>query len=99
MTDKQHIALDFMIMGKSPSEVAAAVGVCRETVWRWTKDPDFAAALADARTERRERLQVAIEDAAVRAAEVLAAGLDDSVPWNVRIRVAESILDRAGSKR
>lgn len=99
MTDKQYIAMDLLLMGKSTEEVGKAVGVRRETVWRWTKDPDFAAKIDEARAERRERLSIAIEDAAHRAAEVLVSGLDDSAPWGVRLRAAENILNRVGVKR
>lgn len=98
MTDKQYAAMDLLLMGKSTDEVGKAIGVRRETVWRWTKDPDFVAQIEDARTERRARLSAALEDAAQRAAEVLVSGLDESAPWSVRLRAAESILSRSGVK-
>ena len=43
---EQHNAIDLLIQGKPDHEVAAAVGVARETVTRWRNDhPYFAAEL------------------------------------------------------
>ena len=51
MDTRRERALDLLLCGRTPSEVGAEVGVRRETVWRWSQEPDFTAEL-----ERRRAL-------------------------------------------
>jgi hypothetical protein len=48
--DKKNKAIEALKAGATWTEAAAAVGVTRPTLWRWTQlDPEFAAAAEDAR--------------------------------------------------
>src|SRR4051812_3084964 len=41
LSDKQHAAIELLLMGKSPGVTARAVGVDPRTLYRWRHDPDF----------------------------------------------------------
>jgi hypothetical protein len=45
LTAPQETAITSLLAGQSATEAAAAAGVNRSTLWRWTKDPMFEAAL------------------------------------------------------
>ena len=41
VSDNQLQAIDLLIQGVRPGEVAHRVGVARETLWRWRQRPEF----------------------------------------------------------
>lgn len=52
LTEGQQRAMELLLGGATDSEVAAAVGVCRETVWSWRREsPVFMAELEKRRAE------------------------------------------------
>ena len=51
LTPEQLNAIDLLILGKTDREVAEAVGVRRETVTKWHKNPFFIAELNVKREE------------------------------------------------
>jgi AcrR family transcriptional regulator len=80
-----------------PVDVAAErVGISPRTAYRYLRDEAVVQAL---RLVERELLQVLarrLATLAVRATEALEAALqDDGVPWSVRVRAADALLDHA----
>ncbi len=95
LTPEQLNAIDLLILGKTDREVAEAVGVRRETVTKWHKNPFFSAELS----VRREKLWV---DAKLRlkslvheAVDVLTRGLS-STDEKVAITSAVHVLKTVG---
>ena len=97
MQPKQQRALDLMLAGHTTTEVAAQIGVRRETVWRYTQDPAFAAEVSRRRAERRMAIHAEL-DAGVRQAVQMLRGLvsDPEAPPGARVRAATALMDRAG---
>lgn len=90
-------AVDLLLEGRSIPDVAGELGVRRETVWRWTQDPEVAAELRARRMERREAKASQLDELADRALEVLSELLEgEDTPPAVRFKIATALLDRAG---
>ena|GEM_PF-4521897 len=47
-------ALELILAGHSVTDIAAQVGVRRETVWRWRNDPSFASQVSVRQAQRRQ---------------------------------------------
>lgn len=95
-------ALNLLAEGHTVTAVAAQVKVKRDTVAAWRDSPEGQKVLDDARQKRAEALKGAaakaravLDDAAVRASQVLVDALGASAP-NVRVRAAREILGRVG---
>jgi hypothetical protein len=88
--------LDLMVRGCSITQVALELGVNRTSVWRWTKEPIFAAALAEAQREVLDEARTRIKLLATSAVEALAVTLAEADDPSARIRAATALLDRAG---
>lgn len=85
--------------GRTPTEVAEALGVERSTVWRWLQRPDFAALASQFNGTSVEGARARIGALVSDALEVLEAVLrDPGAPVQARIQAAREILDRAGLK-
>ena len=55
LSDKQELAIDLLLIGTKKQDVAKAVDISREQLWRWrTRDPSFMAALELGRAERHQ---------------------------------------------
>lgn len=94
MDPKHDRAIDLLLAGRTPSEVGAAVEVCRETVWRWTKDPEFDAELRRRRSAVRSATTDALCEANLEAVRTLREAMGPAAPWPVRLRAAVIMLDR-----
>jgi DNA-binding CsgD family transcriptional regulator len=93
---EQENALAFLILGKTDAEVAAAVGVTRQTVNGWRNhNAEFIAALNRQRAELWEGHRDALRSLAGRAVEVLQASLDSKNPSH-RLAAAVHILKAGG---
>ena len=57
MQPKQQRALELILAGHSVTDIAAQVGVRRETVWRWRNDPSFASEVSVRQAQRRQSIQ------------------------------------------
>ena len=93
---KKEQAIAALLSHRSVEAAAVAVGINANTLLRWTKEPEFAAAYGEARltvfSQSMWRLQVA-SSAAV--STVLKIMLDPTVPAGSRLRAAEVVLEHA----
>jgi hypothetical protein len=88
-------AIELLIAGVSPPEIARQLNLGRTTVWRWQQDPEFVAELEAVRGDRRKMVQAALIDCALEAVDVLMELMRDrDIPAAVRVRAAESLLSR-----
>ncbi len=97
MQPKQQRALDLLLAGHATTAVAAEVGVRRETIWRWTQDPTFAAEVSRRQAERRQAIHSELDAGVLEAVQML-RGLvaDPEAPAGARVRAATALMDRAG---
>ena len=97
MQPKQQRALDLILTGHSTTDIAAQVGVRRETVWRWTQDPAFAAEVTRHRAERRMTVHSELDAGVLEAVRMLRGLVNDTeAPAGARVRAATALMDRAG---
>ena len=97
MQPKQQRALDLILTGHSTTDIAAQVGVRRETVWRWTQDPAFAAEVSRHRAERRMTVHSELDAGVLEAVRMLRGLVNDTeAPAGARVRAATALMDRAG---
>ena len=88
-------ALALLVSGHNMSDTARMLGVRRETVWRWTKEPEFATQMARVRESAMDALEVVLHESAIEAAEVLRSVMkDEGASPSTRIRAAVAILER-----
>jgi transposase-like protein len=93
---KKEQAIAALLSHRSVEEAARAVGISANTLLRWTKEPEFAAAYGEARltvfSQSIGRLQVASGAAATTVLKIM---LDPNVPAGTRLRAAEVVLEQA----
>ena len=87
---EQRNAIDLLLTGQTDAEVAAAVGVTRQTVCSWRcHHPGFQAALNARRAETWGRTVDRLRDLLPRAVERLAVELDGPNGWRIALRLVE----------
>jgi transposase-like protein len=92
---KMEQAIAALLSHRNIDEAAREVGVSVNTLSRWMKQPEFEAALREARRRVSERAIGRLQDAAdVAAKTVLKLMLDSNVPPATRLRAAEVVLNR-----
>lgn len=80
-------------MGKPQKTVAAEIGIAPETVCRWLKDPEFAAAVEKRAAELRANIQAEVEGAGPKALRYLEGVIDDEGEGTYhRISAARTVL-------
>ena len=93
---KMDQAIAALLSHRSVEEAAHEIGVGVNTLSRWMKQPEFEAALREARRRVSERaigrLQNAVDAAAMTVLKIM---LDINVPAGTRLRAAEIVLERA----
>jgi hypothetical protein len=95
LTPEQLNAIDLLILGKTDREVAEAVGVRRETITKWHKNPFFSAELSIRREELWVDAKLRLKALAHEAVNVLTKGLS-SGDEKVSITSAVHILKTVG---
>ena len=95
LTPEQLNAIDLLILGKTDREVSEAVGVRRETVTKWHKNPFFSAELSIRREELWVDAKLRLKALAHEAVNVLTRGLS-SGDEKVAIIAAVHILKTVG---
>lgn len=99
-SDPRERGIDLLLAGSTTTEVGAALGVHRSTVWRWLHEPDVVELMGQLRDELRTAVRARLEAAAVEAVAVLCRIMaDDCAPHAARVRAAETILDRVDGGR
>ena len=81
LTKRQNLAIE-SLFHKTEEEVAALIGVQRETLRRWKSQPEFAAALCARAREIRNAAVRILSMSSLTAAEKLKALIDASGPGN-----------------
>ena len=90
LTVVQQNAIDLLMTGQADAEVAAAVGVTRQTVCTWRRHhPAFQAALNARRAETWGRTVDRLRELLPRAVERLAEELDGPNGWRIALRLVE----------
>ena len=94
---KQQRALELILAGHSVTDIAAQVGVRRETVWRWRNDPSFASEVSIRQAQRRQSIHDELDAGVIESVRML-RGLvaDTDAPPGARVRAATALMDRAG---
>ena len=97
MQPKQQRALELILAGHSVTDIAAQVGVRRETVWRWRNDPSFASEISVRQAQRRQSIHDELDAGVIESVRML-RGLvaDTDAPPGARVRAATALMDRAG---
>ena len=95
LTPEQLNAIDLLILGKTDREVSEAVGVRREMVTKWHKNPFFSAELSVRREELWLDAKLRLKSLAHEAVNVLTRGLS-SQDEKVAITAAVHILKTVG---
>ena len=97
MQPKQQRALELILAGHSVTDIAAQVGVRRETVWRWRNDPSFASQVSVRQAQRRQSIHDELDAGVIESVRML-RGLvaDTDAPPGARVRAATALMDRAG---
>ena len=95
LTPEQLNAIDLLILGKTDREVAEAVGVRRETVTKWHKNPFFSAELSIRREELWADAKLRLKALVYEAINVLTSGLS-SPDEKVAITAAVHVLKTVG---
>lgn len=94
---QKKAALVHLTEGKSPLDVATALGVTDRTIQRWLKEPGFSAELAARQTEVREEAMRAIGFALADAArQMIKLGKDAGKEDMAKVKANAEVLDRGG---
>jgi len=93
---KKEAAIEALLTQRNIEEAARSVGIGKQTLMRWMKIPEFQADQQEARraivSQTNGRLQQA---SGVAASTLLKIMVDPIESASVRVRAADSILDRA----
>jgi len=77
LNNRQNIAIELLVMGKSGKEVAEKLSVSQETVCRWQKEPLFNKILNDMLNEMRETSNKRLIGLINTAVDAIEAGFKD----------------------
>lgn len=93
LTPKQRATIAALLSQPTLSAAAKQVSVSRDAVYRWLKEPDFAAALVAAESEHLQSVQRGML-AASESALVVLGNLLVSESESIRLRAALGILEQ-----
>jgi hypothetical protein len=95
--NRGHPADDYLILellsGSSTTEAASRAGISRSTLWRKTKDPEFAQRLDEARAEQFRKATDQLRAHATTAITTLLELCQDAESETVRLGAARAVLD------
>lgn len=78
LSQKQELAIEFLIAGASITQAAEEVGIARSTIHRWLKDDfDFQARLNGLRRRLRNTIETRLVSLLDRAVDTVASSIDD----------------------
>ncbi len=95
-TPKKHRAIIALLDRPTLKEAAETVGVGESTLFRWLKEPDFAGAYREARTEAVRQAIARLQQITSEAVEVLRAVMNDKdSPPSSRVTAARTVIEQA----
>jgi hypothetical protein len=80
LTDQKLQAVQLLVAGTKPGVVATLVGISREQLWRWRRDPVFDRHLQVHRLERHSTRVDRVWNMADKALDVIEEALDEGDP-------------------
>jgi hypothetical protein len=93
---KQEEAVAALLTQRNLEEAARAVRIAPNTLLRWMKEPEFAAAYRDARRAAFGQAVARLQQGTSAAATTLLKTLiDPNTPASVRVRAAEAIFNHS----
>jgi hypothetical protein len=96
----QELAVAALVGGATVTEAAKRAGVSRETVSRWAhRDPEFIAALQNARAETAAEVRCALEALGRRSVAALREVLERAITPVTKLKVACAVLKMLGADR
>lgn len=96
LTTKQRAAIVALLVEGDASKAAAAAGVSRQSLYRWMKQPVFAAELRAAEGEALRSLARQLAGLGDAAAAAVRDGLKEEQAIAVRLRAAALHLEKLG---
>ena len=91
---KQREAISLFLTGKSETEVAEAIGVSRQTIWKWKRETDFNHDIVEAGenilSEHTLAVSKLVDEAVVAMSELL-----KSEDETIKFKAATSVLNSA----
>ena len=90
LTPIQRIAVGHLVTGQSVSATAAAIGVSRQTLHLWKRDPRFALAVAQKSTEALEAVASRARNILLRVARHLDRATSGELSFDQALRLANS---------
>lgn len=95
LSGKQRKALEALLQTGEVSHAATAAGVSRDTVYRWMKQPLFAAAVREAEVRALDEVSRVLIRLSRAAVGTLAGAMADrEAPLGARVRAADITLNR-----
>ncbi|MGC4192903.1 MAG: hypothetical protein QM589_17295 [Thermomicrobiales bacterium] len=95
LSGKQRKALEALLHTGEVSHAATAAGVTRDTIYRWMKQPVFAAAVREAEARALDEVsRVLIRLSRVAVGTLAGAMADREAPLGARVRAADITLNR-----
>ncbi|MGB3330357.1 MAG: hypothetical protein WBA46_15460 [Thermomicrobiales bacterium] len=95
LSGKQRKALEALLHSGEVSHAATAAGVSRDTVYRWMKQPVFAAAVREAEARALDEVSRVLIRLSRAAVGTLAGAMADrEAPLGARVRAADITLNR-----
>jgi len=95
LSGKQRKALEALLQTGEVSHAATAAGVSRDTVYRWMKQPGFAAAVREAEARALDEVSRVLIRLSRAAVGTLAGAMADrNAPLSARVRAADITLSR-----
>ncbi len=95
LTGKRRRAVEALLATGEVSAAARDVGIHRDTLHRWLRQPLFLQAVRDAEAAALDELSRLLVRLGRTAAATLAKAMSDpAVPWSTRVRAADASLGR-----
>lgn len=96
LTGKQSLALYYLTSGRSITRTAKSIGVTRQTIGNWMKDPVFHKALNDLQSKKIDELTLMHQSQDMKIFELLKSIMEDpKAPYRDRIRAAIEIRNES----
>lgn len=95
-SEKQQAAIRSLTESANMRRAAERAGVARGTLWKWTKDPEFKAAVDKARADIFDHAVETLRTATGRAAAVLVEQMQSDDP-TIALRAARAVFSEYAS--